>query len=176
MQWRGGLLVSAWKGSGPTEQVASYRSLYVGSAVGKTYHRLIRNKVASHVDSYLGPCHFGAKQGSPVTHASHLVLAHEQWAHAVGHSSSAVFLDTRSAYYRVVREAATGLREPRDLDVYVVRVLQHFAMPPDTWATILRLVTDGRALKAAGASQHLCAVAEDLHNDARGDHHRQHQP
>ena len=166
VQWRGGMLVAAWKGSGPTEQVNSYRSLYVGSAVGKTYHRLMRNKLAGHVDSYLGPCHFGAKQGSPVTHASHLVLAHEQWALSEDHSSSALFLDTRSAYYRVVREAATGMREPRDLDVCVTRVLQHFAMPPDTWATILRLVHRGGALKDAGVSQHLCAVAEDLHSDA----------
>ena len=166
VQWRGGILVAAWKGSGPTEQVSSYRSLFVGSAVGKTYHRLIRNKVAKHVDQYLGPCHFGARRGSPVTHASHLVLAHEQWARKEGRSSSALFLDTRSAYYRVVREAATGMREPQDMDACVMKVLQHFAMPPDTWGTLLQLVADGGALFDAGASKHLCAVAADLHDDA----------
>ena len=48
VQWRGGVLVSAWKGAGPTEQVSSYRSLFVGSAVGKTYHRLVRNKAWKH--------------------------------------------------------------------------------------------------------------------------------
>ena len=166
VQWRGGMLVSAWKGSGPVDQVGSYRSLFVGSSVGKTFHRLIRNKVAPFAEKHLAPCHFGARAGSPVTHASHLVLAHEQWAQSCGHSSSTLFLDTRSAYYRVVREATTGMREMADMDRCVAKVLEHFSMPPASWETLLSLVRAGGAMHAAGASEHLRAVAEDLHADA----------
>ena len=166
VQWRGGVLYSAWKGSGPTNAASSYRSLFVSSAVGKTFHRLVRGKLSPLTSSYFGPCHYGAKPGAPVTHASQLVVAHELWCDKSKQSSATLFLDTRSAYYRVVREAATGMSRPQDLDACVTRVLHHFGLPPSAWETLLSLVKNGGAMRGAGASDHLCAVAEDLQSEA----------
>ena len=166
VQWRGGTLYSAWKGAGPTNATASYRSLFVSSAVGKAYHRLMRSKLSPIASGHFSACHYGAKPGAPVTHASHLVLAHEQWCAKTKQSSATLFLDTRSAYYRVVREAATGMSRPEEMDVCVMRVLKHFGMPSDTWGTILTLVRSGGAMRSAGASEHLCAIAEDLQTQA----------
>ena len=78
VQWRGGTLHAAFKGAGLTSQPSNYRSLFVSSSVGKTYHKLIREQIAPWADSSFGSCQFGAKKGSPVVHGSHIVVPHEQ--------------------------------------------------------------------------------------------------
>ena len=166
IQWRGGVLHAAYKGAGPTNIAANFRSLFVSSTAGKSYHRLMRGKMTPAAQRQLGPCHFGVKAGSPVSHGSHLVLCHEQYCRDAKKSSAVLFLDTRAAYYRVVREAAMGLSDPGDLDACVMKVLRHFGMPESAWSEIIDMAKSGGAMCEAGISQHLRAIARDLHDDA----------
>ena len=166
VQWRGGTLFAAWKKSGSMHDPGSYRSLFVSSAVGKVYHRMMRNKAAITAETSFGSCHMGARAGSPVTHGSHIVLAHEQMCRRKGWSSAILFLDTRSAYYRVVRHAVTGLHGAEDLDECVCKILQHFSMPRDAWSRLLDIVQQGGAMGRAGVSPHLCAIVDDLQSEA----------
>ena len=46
LQWKGGVLYSAWKQSGPVSSPDSYRSLFVSSVVGKLYRKMLRSKTA----------------------------------------------------------------------------------------------------------------------------------
>ena len=166
IQWRGGVLHAAYKGSGPTDVAANFRSLFVSSTAGKAFHRLMRSKIAPAAQRQLRPCHFGIKSGSPVSHGSHLVIAHEKYCRAARKSSAVLFLDTRAAYYRVVREAAFGLSDPTDLDKCVMRVLRHFDMPVTAWDDILEMAKSGGAMCEAGVSPHLRAIARDIHEDS----------
>ena len=166
LQWRGGVLHAAYKGSGATDVATNFRSLFVSSTAGKAFHRLMRGKITPAAEGRLGACHFGIRAGCPVSHGSHLVIAHEQYCRKSHKSSAVLFLDTRAAYYRVVREAAVGLSDPADLDKCVFRVLRHFEMPESAWQDILTMVCSGGAMHEAGVSPHLRAIARDSHEDS----------
>ena len=155
VQWRGGTLFAAYKGSGCTKNAANYRSLFVSSAAGKVYHRLVRQRLVPYACEHLGSCHLGAKPGSPVTHGSHLVLSHELYCRRTKQSSAVLFLDTKQAYYRVVREAISGLHQGQDLDDCVLTVLRHFGMGPETWHALLALVQQGGAMRSADQEEGL---------------------
>ena len=42
LQWRGGILVEALKKTGMEAHLSGHRSLFVGSVMGKAYHRFVR--------------------------------------------------------------------------------------------------------------------------------------
>ncbi|CAE7214421.1 unnamed protein product, partial [Symbiodinium sp. CCMP2456] len=44
LQWRGGLLHEMWKRSGSQASPDSYRPIFISSHLGKSYHRLLRNR------------------------------------------------------------------------------------------------------------------------------------
>ena len=65
IQWRGGVIYSAWKRAGEISLPASHRSLFISSVVGKCYHRLLRNKTHRNLQAELHPLHLGSLGSSP---------------------------------------------------------------------------------------------------------------
>ena len=98
-----------------------------------------------------------------MTHASQLVIAHETMCARQKQSSGVLFLDTRAAYYRVVREACYGIQHESEVDDCVCKVLKYFDLPGEAWTELLQLVREGGVLHHAGASEHVKCLADDLH-------------
>ena len=48
LQWRGGLLREAWKRKGTVQCPGNYRSLFVSSMLGKTFHKVLRAHMRHH--------------------------------------------------------------------------------------------------------------------------------
>ena len=69
LQWRGGLLVEALKKVGLESKLSGHRSLFVGSVVGKAYHRYVRSKLIDRTEEVLRDTHCGARRGSTVAQA-----------------------------------------------------------------------------------------------------------
>ena len=55
--WRGGVLCEAWKGSGSFSSAENFRSLFVGSALGKAHHRLVRERLSDLARQFFDGCH-----------------------------------------------------------------------------------------------------------------------
>ncbi|CAE7807945.1 unnamed protein product, partial [Symbiodinium necroappetens] len=127
LQWNGGILFECWKRSGSQSDPAMYRSLYVSSMLGKTYHKLLRNKVQPEVDAGLHSFHLGARRGTPVSMPSLYILAHIRKCARRGISSSILFLDTHAAYYRIIRQLALGHLHN---DTEVLQVFKRFSLEP----------------------------------------------
>ena len=75
-------------------------------------------------------------------------------------SFCALFLDTKSAYYRVVRELAFGSLED---DRAVVELFQRFQVPPSALEELMKVVHAGGTMAQAGMNEHLRALVQDLH-------------
>ena len=165
-QWRGGVLAAAYKRSGSMAEPGNYRALFVSSAVGKAYHRAIRWKLLPAAEQAVGELHYGAKRGAPVVQASQALVLFEQANAAVKRSTAYLFLDTQSAYYAVIRQLAYGHDRPANFDAAVVRVLQHFDLPPACWHELVHLIDGGGVMGSIGVSGHLRAVTADLHHRA----------
>ena len=140
VQWRGGLLYEAYKQSGCGSDPQAYRSLFVSSAVGKSYHKIFRTKQQDKLGNVFHSFHMGARKGCPVTLPALYILSHVRRGNALRRSVATLYLDTEAAYYRIVRQLAFGNLTTDDA---VVRVFQHFGLDPDDIDEMLGQVVSG---------------------------------
>ena len=163
IQWRGGLLIEALKRSGAEMTLSGHRSLFVGSVLGKAFHRFVRSRVIGVTEDVLRDTHFGARRGATVTQASHVAVLFEAVQAARRRSSAVLFMDAKSAYYCVIRQMVYGCAAGTEDDV-MVRIMRHFNLPADSWQRLLTLIEDGGLWKQYGMSDHVRHVAKDLHD------------
>ena len=160
LQWRGGVLYEAFKRSGLQSDVTNYRSLFVSSHLAKTYHRVIRNKAQATCRDDFHSLHLGSKRASPVGFASLYVLSHIRRCRREKLSASVLFLDISAAYYRLIRELATGdIRH----DQTVVALFRHFDLGGDELHALMAAVQEGGLLSQAGLPDPLRHVVRDIH-------------
>ena len=102
LQYKGGLLVQAYKGSGEQTQCSSFRSLLISSHVGKALHRTMRSSQAAIFESFLQKQQLGGRRAMPVTYGVHLVRAFLRQAKFQDRSSALILLDLKEAFYRIL--------------------------------------------------------------------------
>ena len=107
----------------------------------------------------LHPLHCGPKKGSPVTAPAMAVHLLNRLYRAKQVSSAILCLDTKSAYYRIIRQLAVGLL---DTEEGSVRIFQEFNLDPTDYQEFMALARQGGALGEAGATKHLQEVGKDL--------------
>ena len=140
LQWRGGQLYECYKGSGSSATPENYRSLYVSSVVGKGLHKLLRRRITENTQKTFHPLQCGAKPGVSVTTPELLIQLTVRRAKKDRQALALLFLDTRQAYYRVIRELAVG-----DLtrDSAVIAVFKHFDLPPADVHALMDTIRSG---------------------------------
>ena len=164
VQWRGGILTEAYKQSGLVSDVTSYRSLFISSMPGKAYHRILRSKIIKNADNMLADTHFGARAGASVVIPSQIVVLFQKWQKHIKCACAVIYLDTKSAYYRVVRQFAYGDERAQEWDSATQRVMRHFQLPESDWADLVALVRNGGIMAEAGIGPHLRCLIADAHD------------
>ncbi|CAE6930722.1 unnamed protein product [Symbiodinium sp. CCMP2592] len=124
-QWRGGLLREAWKKKGPIQDPASYRSLFVSSMLGKTYHKVLRARATQYTADMLLGFQMGTRKQAPVTLPSLYIQAHLRRGVRERLSTAVLFLDVQSAYYTVIRDMSVG---PIESPEVVAKLFQYFSL------------------------------------------------
>ncbi|OLQ02300.1 hypothetical protein AK812_SmicGene14861 [Symbiodinium microadriaticum] len=137
VQWRGGVIYSAWKQAGEISNPANHRSLFISSVVGKTFHRWLRNKTQRHLQAELHPLHLGSKVRAPIAYASLYVFARFRYCSSNKRSAGMIFLDTTAAYYRVLREAVTG---EITYDDTIIWLMKRFNLGPEEMDGLWQLI------------------------------------
>ena len=163
VQWRGGMLIEALKKAGMGASLSGHRSLFVGSVVGKTYHRFIRTKIIDKTENTLRDTHFGARRGATVTQASHIAVLYESAQAKRKCSSALLFMDAKSAYYCVIRQLVYGSR-PGTEDNVVHKIMRHFQLPSTVWEELLETISSGGLFAQCGLSDHVAQLTKDLHD------------
>ena len=98
---KGGVLVQAYKGRGPIDVCASFRSLLISSQAGKAIHRTIRTRQADIFEKYLQFQQSGGRRKLPVLYGLHLVRAHLRQARLRRRPASVIFIDLTEPFYRI---------------------------------------------------------------------------
>ena len=162
LQWTGGILFEAFKNSGLQTAMESYRSLYVASIPGKLFHRVMRQKFAGQANHQLYGLHCGAREGCSVTTPSLALRVMTRWARDRKLSTATIFLDTKTAYYAVARELATG---PIHEDAYTEALFRKFGLDDADLVDLMELVQQGVTFREAGASQHLLEMIKSIYRN-----------
>ena len=184
LQFKGGLLVQAYKGSGEKTQCSSYRSLLISSHIGKAIHRTMRSTQAHIFESFLQLQQLGGRRRMPVTYGVHLVRAFLRQAHHQKRSSALILLDLKEAFYRILRPLCMG---GRITDEALGKLMSRLRMPTDALHVLNGLLHAPCALDRAGLSaleqrsvravhsqthfwmQHQTDVVQTLHGSRPGD-------
>ena len=148
-EFKGGLLVAAYKNKGRTDDVKSYRGLMLTSILGKTIRSAYRERMLHLYYGFTSDGHFSARHRGNVGQAAlalRLFLRHSKNQQK---SCGVIFLDIQHAYYSVCRELASGFT---GTDEELCRIFQFFKLPTDTVEDLKRLIYSGSAMDMAGCS------------------------
>ena len=158
IQARGGVLIPAYKGKGHHTEVESYRSLLLSNHFGKSMRGVYRPKLQPFYTKGSSSLHFAAKPGGNVSHASHYMRSFHQTAKEQGWSSSSVFVDISSAFYRIIRQFAVTVRSSKE---DLARIFKVFDIPPEELDKLLHELNDRTALEEAKTTDRLQKVIGD---------------
>lgn len=106
ISWKGGLQIALWKGKGPKQTPASYRGIVSLSALAKRWHTLLRQQLLPHVLKQKLDTQYGGFPGQQPGFATCAIRSISNIAHANGLSDACLFLDLRSAFHHLIRQAA----------------------------------------------------------------------
>lgn len=137
-QMKGGTLIFAPK-SGDRSQPENFRGLLLSSHIGKAIRRTFRQQLVPHYQSWASDTHFSIKLGGNVSQASHALRLFVAGSVRRGNSVGVLFLDIRSAYYRVVRQLMTG-RTPKAESI--ARMMQYFDLGDTDPQALFRTIAE----------------------------------
>ena len=158
LQMKGGVLVAAFKG-GNSSEVDSYRSLLLSSHLGKALRRTVRQRLVCRYAAMAPSLHVSVKAGGNVMHASHALRSYLLSARRKQYSAAIIFLDVKSAYYRVIRQLAANLT---CADEDIARVLRYFDLEEKEMGNLLRELQEISAMKRAGAEINEELITEEF--------------
>ena len=102
--FKGGVLVSAYKGKGKMSEPNSHRALLVSSIVEKSFHKAIRPRLMKDFEQMALPLQLAGRPQMGVSQTAHAVRSFGQLANQRGQSYGVLFVDTQ-AYYQVARQS-----------------------------------------------------------------------
>ena len=151
-----GMLHTLYKGKGDVCDVASHRSIFLLEGVGKAIRRLMRPELIACASRHGVPLLFGAAPGSQSAFLSHYILTFQKLVKAKGLSSSVLFVDVRSAYYRVLRQRLAG----RQLDDQALcHLLTSMKVPPEALQSVLAWASEDLLVSQMSPHQQLMLEA-----------------
>ena len=157
--WKGGRLIPIYKKKGSHESCNSYRGILLMDSMGKLLRSAGRHLVAEPFFTNSDPMQLGGKPGMPVQFGSQAVRAFQGYAKSKSLSSSLIFADVQSAYYRAIRELATGHAD----EVSMRHLVHRFNLDEATSRTLFEaLHTNGGQQQLGGSALQAALMAEGL--------------
>ena len=130
-----GLLHTLYKGKGSICEVSNHRSIFLLEGIGKALRKLARPELLRCASRHRLQLFFGAAPGSQAAFLSHYLVSFQRVAKAYGLSCSLLFVDVRSAYYRVVRQRLLGQQLG---DAAVCDLLHTMRVPAEALSAVLQ--------------------------------------
>ena len=157
LHWKGGQLIPLWKGKLPPHIASGYRSIFLSNYTTKLYHQCFRVHLVEAWERGLTHLQCGGRRGVGADVAHHIVQCHQSWCKQRTIPSAALFVDLKSAFYSVMRQAFTALPSQ---DEAFLAAMHRFGLTP---AEIHRLIDTAKADNATpGLAQHLQHILRDL--------------
>ena len=159
LEFKGGLLIPAYKGKGKTSEVSSYRGLMLTSVFGKTLRAAYRERMLVDYYAYTADGHYSARAQGNVGQAAMSLRLFLRLAKQQKRNCGIIFLDIQHAYYSVCRELASGFT---GTDEQLCRLFSFFKLPPETMVELRQLISGGTAMELAGCSRYHCSLLHEL--------------
>ena len=157
VQHKGGVLHCVWKKKGPQQQCTSYRGILVSSILGKSLHKLLRQKCITALSTVASPLQVGGLPRYPVTVPAHATRLFQSACHRRGLCHSIVFLDLQEAFYRIVRPLIEA----------IAAACRAVNLPSGVYHEIQAHLQQPALLQGAGASEWATRALDETLQDTR---------
>ena len=157
LMWKGGLLVPLWKGKDSPDLPSAYRSIFISGYTAKLYHQAVRVHLVRAWEDAIQHMQCGGRKGIGVDVAHHVIQSHQAWAKECRTPTAIIFLDLRSAFYTVLRQAFTCA--PTDDTAFIAAMMQ-LGVTPQELADLTSVAAKDNATEAL--PMHQQAVLRDM--------------
>ena len=149
IQWKGGQLVSLYKGKGSFKECGSFRGILLLSTMGKIVRASMRRKIIGPYIDNTDSLQLGGKPCQQVLFGSQSVRCFMAWQKQQGSSAAVIFCDVAAAFYAALRQVAVGATMQ---DEDVARIAKHFHLSEDVMPQLYEALHGRSAYSSIGAN------------------------
>lgn len=150
VQWKGGQLIKVYKGKGPVHECSSFRGILLMSTIGKAVRAGMRSKVNRAFVHNSTETHFGGKPAQSVIFGAQMVRHFISMNQETGRCCAVLFCDIASAFYRVLRQLATGASMS---DEHIATVVARLGLSEEVMHKLHRALQGHSAHDTLGGTQ-----------------------
>ena len=133
--FKGGRLVHLFKGKGAADEPENRRGILISNHVGKVAHSTLRGQYTPFLELGMLPMQVGGRPRKSVQQGAHILRLFMSSCKRSNLSCGVVFLDIRTAYYKVLRELVISQPIPEDR---LRALLTHFQLPAESMQQLER--------------------------------------
>ena len=160
LQWKGGILHEVYKHRGAMSSPDSYRGILVSSHLAKCYHNTFRAPTLDWHIATADELQFGGIPRKGVDMATHVVKTFLAVAQKHKRPCSIIFIDIKSAYYRLLRCLAIG---PTCTTSELATLFATMGLPDILMQELMKHADDEDALTSTGCPQWLAQFSVCFH-------------
>ena len=128
VSWKGGYLFPLYKGKGAMSECSNHRGILLMDVMGKLTRSGLRRWINSPYLSHGHPMQLGGRPNQQAQFGAQLTRSFLRWRKACNSSAAVLFVDIASAFYKALREVATGA-DVSDQDI--AKVAQRLRIGPE---------------------------------------------
>ena len=161
--FKGGKLIHLYKGRGPADEPTNRRGILISNHASKVAHGALRGQLTPFLERGMLPMQVGGRAHKSVQQSAHMLRLFMDLCRSQNLSCGVVFLDIKTAYYKVIRELVTKTEAaPNKLK----ELLTKFNLPPQALQALEeRLQEDNSITRRMGVGSYLEALLGELHTD-----------
>ena len=151
--WRGGSLISLAKRATAAYECKAFRSILLESVVGKTSHRLLRNRLTPAFRTFKTELQSGQLPGTGVDSLSLLARSYQLYALHTRQACALTYFDVKAAFYKVIRQSLVETGEEVS-DAGFLAVLYDLGVPDSAIPELVAHLRSMATLTQAGVTEH----------------------
>ena len=160
--FKGGRLVHLFKGKGAADEPENRRGILISNHVGKIAHSTLRGQYTPFLELGMLPMQVGGRPCKSVQQGAHMLRLFMSSCKQSNLSCGVVFLDIRTAYYKVLRELVTSQPVPEDR---IKALLTHFRLPAESLQQLEKKLRGEDGILRTGLCGSMGQLLGELHSD-----------
>lgn len=126
VEWKKGIIVTIHKHGTDHNQVSNYRPITLLPIIGKTFEKIVKNRLQNTIGQNIPNHQFGFKENHSTIHPLVALISNIQTTMKKGHKSAALFMDIQKAFDSVWHEGLLYKLHHLDAPIYLQKIIKDF--------------------------------------------------
>ena len=166
--FKGGKLVHLYKGKGPADEPSNRRGILISNHASKVAHGSLRGQYTPFLEAAMLPMQVGGRPHKSVQQGAHALRLFMDLCRQRNLACGVIFLDIRTAYYKVLRELVAKIHHPaeRARCLRLSALIEAFNLPPSSMQELEKKLSDEVPIAGkCGVNNYMEEMLGELHSD-----------